>query len=367
MTEKEYWFWLCTVEGIGAVRAGRLLEHFQCPGHIYEAAAGELKKVEGIGEKECTSIINSRNTEKVIERYAKLKEKNIYFVTKADKEYPERLKHIPAPPQALYVKGGLPSEEKISIAVVGARNCSEYGRVTAVRFARELSDAGIQVISGLARGIDGYAHRGAMLGRGSTYGVLGCGIDICYPEENINLYMEMQEKGGIISEYAPGIPGKPGFFPMRNRIISGLSDGILVVEAKERSGALITADLALEQGKAVFAIPGRIGDGLSRGCNNLIRAGAELVECTADLLANYCITMICNRLPAKKYNNLLETKEKIVYASLSYVPKHMNQILGETELLMTEVIEILFSLERRGYIKETAKNYYVVTGVCVTG
>lgn len=360
MSEKEYWYWLLNLEGIGRVKIERLLQYFEHPRNIYEAAYQQLVQIQGIDGKAALSIINGRDADKIKESYAKLSARDIYFVARTDWDYPEKLSRIPQAPFGLYVKGRLPDPTLPAIAIVGARNCSNYGKEAAILFAGRLSDAGIQVISGLARGVDGYAHSGAMRGASPTFGVLGCGIDICYPRENLELYRNMQRNGGIISEYAPGINGIPAYFPMRNRIISGLADGILVIEAKKKSGSLITADLGLDQGKPVFAVPGRFDDVLSRGCNNLIQAGAELVNDPSDILEHYQINRSEKMCSSKKNNYVLETNEKIVYASLSLMPKHPQQIADETDLPVTGVIRELVALELKGYVGQTAKNYYVV-------
>jgi len=192
------------------------------------------------------------------------------------KDYPYRLKNIGDPPLILFYKGKLPDDERPCVAIVGARECSLYGEKTASMFARELSSAGVQIISGMARGVDGISQRGSISVDGNTFGVLGCGVDVIYPEENKDLFADILKDGGIISEFNPGTEPLKQYFPSRNRIISGLSDIVLVVEARKRSGTYITVTQALDQGREVFAVPGRITDALSDGCNNLIAAGAEI-------------------------------------------------------------------------------------------
>lgn len=213
-----------------------------------------------------------------------LREKRIHFVWAGDAEFPERLRNIPDPPFALYYRGRLPQEERTSVGIVGARMASPYGREQARRFAVELAEGGIQIISGMAYGVDGIAGRGALEVSDASFAVLGCGVDICYPKENRSLYEALCERGGVISEYRPGTEPEARLFPPRNRIISALSDALLVVEARERSGTLITVDCALEQGKDVFAVPGRICDARSTGCNELIRQGAGIAVSPKALL-----------------------------------------------------------------------------------
>lgn len=358
MTNKEYWFWLCNLEGIGIKKIQLLLDYFGSPEEVYKDRGKGLEEIKQLTISDKETILNSKNQKRIGENYAKLAEKGIYFVTKEEDRYPKRLHNIYNPPFCLYVKGSLPIEDKVSIAIVGSRNCSAYGRETAKFFAAELAKNGVQIISGLAMGIDGYAHEGALLAEGSTYAVEGCSVDICYPKENFNLYLNMQTKGGVISEYGLNCYPKPWNFPMRNRLISGLSDGILVIEAKEKSGSLITADMGLDQGKNIYSIPGRITDVLSTGCNNLIKMGAKLVTGPEEILEDYGINYkICKKY-VKKNDKYLETKEKIVYAVLSFLPKHMNEIAGETNLSIMELTEILTQLELKNYIRQVGKNYY---------
>ena len=205
----------------------------------------------------------------------KEKPEEIRCVRKEDPDYPGRLKELPDMPGCLYVLGDLPGEEP-SAAIVGARMCSPYGEEQAFRFGKALAANGVQVISGMALGIDGYAQEGALAGGGRTFAVLGCGADVCYPRAHAELYRQIRRTGGILSEALPGEDPKPWYFPRRNRIISGLSDLVLVIEARQKSGSLITVSLGLEQGRSVYAVPGRIGDALSDGCNALIAQGAGI-------------------------------------------------------------------------------------------
>lgn len=199
-------------------------------------------------------------------------------------DYPKRLLNIPDPPLMLFYKGRLPKENELSLAIVGARECSSYGEKVAGMFSKELSVEGVQIISGMARGIDGIAQRSAVDVSGSTFGVLGCGVDVVYPKENADIFETILDKGGLISEFEPGTQPLRRFFPSRNRVISGLSDAVLVVEARKRSGTYITVTQALEQGREVYAVPGRITDALSDGCNNLIASGAGIAVSPEDVL-----------------------------------------------------------------------------------
>ncbi|BCN31542.1 DNA-processing protein DprA [Anaeromicropila herbilytica] len=360
-TEKEYQYWLYSINGIGIKKVAALLDNYNCAKEVFDASENSLKKIGKLNEKDVKAILYRRDIELVKRNYEKLHRKGIHFIIKEEKEYPSRLKHIYDSPNALYVRGKLPKEDEVTISIVGARNCSEYGKELAKYFASEMAKCGIGIISGLARGIDSFSHMGALKSGGITYGILGCGIDWCYPAENISLYMEMIEKGGVISEYGPGISPKPGLFPMRNRIISGMSDGILVVEAKEKSGSLITVDMGLEQGKNVYAIPGKITDPLSTGCNNLIKMGAKLVTNPIEIIDDYIYSKKKIEIQGKNFDNLLETYEKIVYANLSLEPKHLNEIIDETKLDINIVVDTLLSLELKSYVKEVTRNYYSLT------
>ena len=219
------------------------------------------------------------------EQYAQeLEEQDIRFAVYDDPEYPEKLRRITDPPFGLYYYGRLPSNTHPSAAIIGTRMASAYGRDQARRFAREIAREGVQIISGMAIGIDGIAGRGALDVGGDTFAVLGCGVDICYPKENADLYGALLERGGVLSEYPPGSEPQRKMFPSRNRIISGLSDVVLVIEAREKSGTLITVDRALEYGIDVYALPGRVSDKNSRGCNELIRQGAGIATSPRDIL-----------------------------------------------------------------------------------
>lgn len=208
----------------------------------------------------------------------------IGFVSALEEGFPEKLREIPDPPFGIYYKGSMPAENEPAAAIIGARLASGYGREQARRFGRQIGARGISVISGMARGIDGIAQKAALDAGGKSYAVLGCGVDICYPEENRELYERLQQQGGVLSEYPPGMLPIAKLFPPRNRIISGLSDLVLVIEARKRSGTLITVDMALEQGREVYALPGRVSDALSDGCNRLIRQGAGPATCPQDIL-----------------------------------------------------------------------------------
>ncbi len=280
--EKDYACWLSNVPGVGSRSIIKLTEGGMTCKEIYTASAKELSAI--LTSKQISSLEKSRYSWDFEMEARKLQEKGIRFIPYTDPDFPARLRDIPDPPFSLYVKGELPNPVVPSVAIIGARMCSDYGRYMARQFGRGLALSGVQVISGMARGIDGLAQHAALSAGGKSFGILGCGVDICYPEENRDVYEELQKKGGLISEFPPGMEPVSRFFPMRNRIISALSDILLVVEARQKSGTSITVDTALEQGREVLAVPGRVTDRLSDGCNYLISQGAGVAISIEDVL-----------------------------------------------------------------------------------
>lgn len=271
-----------------------------------------------------------------------------------DSRFPERLREIPESPGCIYLKGRLPDPVEMTVGIIGARDGTEYGKMVARTLAKELSEYGISIISGMAYGIDTAAHEGALLGGGKTYAVLGCGVDICYPAINRKLYSKIQEEGGIISEYPEGSPPLPHHFVARNRLIAGLSDILIVVEAKERSGTFITVDRALEQGKQVFVVPGRITDPLSRGCNRLLMEGASLCLSKEDILS--CFSIEAGKDNEKKPN--LKGEEKRIYNALNLEGKHIDALYKELGIPLQSLYSVLVKMEIEGYCESFSSSYY---------
>lgn len=352
-----YEYWLASVYGVSAAKKRSLRERFKSAEEIYNIEEKMLYDLDILKEKEIRAIGEAKKKD-FKEGYYRIAEQGIAFVPYFAKAYPNRLKSIPNPPYALYVKGRLP-EEKFSAAIVGARRCTHYGEEMALMYGEQLAGAGVQIISGMARGIDGSGQRGALNGGGISFGVLGCGVDICYPRENIGLYMDLQKEGGLISEQIPGTKPLPGYFPARNRIISALSDVVLVIEAKERSGSLITADMALEQGKDVYALPGPATSPLSRGCHRLIQQGAGILISPEDLLDEVGVRNKKGAQINNKNEKVLESTENLVYSCLGFIPKGVDCLAKETDLSVREVLEQLITLELQGVAKEISKNYYI--------
>lgn len=361
--EERYEYWFACIEGIGNQKKRILREHFGCAQQLYYIEETKLEKEQILSEKEMTAFNNAREKWKLSEEYQKLSQGEIRFIPYFSEEYPKKLEELPQMPYALFVRGKLPPEGKKYAAIVGARKCSEYGEQMALLFAQRLAEAGIDIVSGMARGIDGAGHRGALNGGGATYAVLGCGADVCYPKEHKGLYRDILKRGGIISEYSPGTSPLPMYFPARNRIISGLSDLVLVIEARHRSGSLITADMALEQGRDVYALPGPVTSALSRGCLELIKQGAGVLISPENLLEelkiSYKISEEDSGKKVMKNKIMLERTENLVYSSVCLYPKSREQIIKETGLGAPEAAGILVSLVLKGYIKEVSKNYYV--------
>lgn len=291
LKENAYWIWLSLIPNLGSIKKQRLLQSFKTPEKIFLASKEELLKVEGIGEKIANEILDNNIRKSVKSHITYMEKNNIQFITIQDDEYPQILKEIYDYPISLYVKGNAKILNSKSIAIVGCRDATIYGQNSAKYFGYNLAKEGICVVSGLAKGIDSYAHIGALGAsgksdsNGKTIAVLGNGLDMIYPQENIELANMIIEKGGaIISEYPLGTKPDKMNFPARNRIVSGMSKGVLVVEAKEKSGTLITVDFALEQGRDVFVVPGNINSVHSVGTNRLIKEGARLVNCYQDLI-----------------------------------------------------------------------------------
>lgn len=358
-SEKEYLYWLYQIPMMGAITMKKIWETYGSFQQVYYIEGRELIERKLLSRKQGESFDQwKKNLNTSIEEYHNLKQKGVRFISILDEDYPQRLRYIYGNPMGLYVKGGLPEEQRPTAAIIGARQCSNYGKEVAQYLGSSLSVAGIQIISGLAAGIDGASHRGAIREGKETYGVLGCGVNICYPRENYPLYRSMETQGGIISECCMGAAPAPKNFPMRNRIISGLSDVIIVVEAKEKSGSLITVELGLEQGKEIYAVPGAITDQLSKGCNHLIKAGAGVVTSPEDIMEYFQIKYEKKLRVHEKSPNLLAKKEKVVYSCLDLRPKFIEQIVTESGLPIGECMTLLLELELGEYIIQTANHYY---------
>jgi DNA processing protein len=381
-----YWYWLCSIPGVSRVKQRSLLSEFGDAKKIYSQEITARNAPYGLSQNDLLNIENSKRDRQVYEEYCALQTKNIKFVHIGAADFPKKLKIIPDPPIGLFVKGRLPDDEVISVAIVGARSCSEYGRSIAYTLGKRFAYMGIQVVSGMALGIDASGQLGCVDGGGDSYAVLGGGVDVCYPRENIGLYTTLTRKGGVISEYLPGFNPRKGTFPERNRLISGLADIVIVVEARKKSGSLITVDHALEQNKEVMAVPGRVNEPLSAGCNELIKSGAMMITCAEDIRNADAVQRWVERYADSEKNNLgtrqsqcnddiendlqvnLETNplasvKNLVYSTTNLYPKDIDTIISESGLDISVVSEQLFELQLSGAIKEVGKNCYVRSGL----
>lgn len=349
--EHFYWFALKSVPQVGNVTFRRLLEQFGTPAKALDASEEELSGIKGVSLA-AAAAIRHHDYRPAAERECELLARSgARIVTLLDADYPRPLLEIPDPPPYLYVKGSLTGLEP-GVAVVGSRRASSYGLLATRRLAGDLAAHGITVVSGMARGVDTAAHRGALSGGGRSVGVLGCGVDVVYPPENRELFAAMAEKGGLVSEFPLGTLPLAENFPRRNRIISGICRGVLVVEAEERSGSLITAQYALEQGREVFAIPGNITCSSSRGTNRLIKQGAKLVETVEDILEELPQQGGSRDLPGGTPAFELTHQEAAIYTILAAAPHHIDDIIVKSSLTVGDVSAILLRLELKGAVQQ---------------
>ncbi len=366
MDNLKYWIWLSSLKIIPS-KKNMLLEYFKDPCILWDADEADLRKTGFINEiviKQLKNIALKRESEKLADE---VYGKGINVVTIKEREYPDNLRNIYDPPVVLYVKGSL-NGCKNRIAIVGSRHPSSYGLKVAEKLAYELSGLGLTVVSGLASGIDGAAHSGALRNSGKTIAVLGCGVDIVYPRENRRLYEKISESGGVVSEYIPGEQPLQYHFPARNRIISGLSYGTIVVEAGEKSGSLITVNYALNQGREVFAVPGNINNINSMGTNRLIREGAKIVTCVYDIIEELEIFIKINDLkPNKSIKDSFNTKlvdlskdEKTILEQLLKEPLYIDVLVEKTGFDIKELNSLLIMMELKGIIEQTPEKLYMV-------
>jgi len=338
---------------IGSVRLENLLEHFQKPENIFKASRQQLSEVVGENIAEKIVSFDSRRLENDL---AEAKKSGIKIITLFCEDYPQILKKIPGPPIVLYLSGGITADDNLGIGIVGSRRASFYGLSSAEKFAAELSAQGITIVSGMARGVDSYAHRGALKVKGRTIAVMGSGFSHIYPPENAGLAKKISESGAVISEFSMDTLPLAQNFPRRNRLISGLSLGVLITEAARNSGALITADFALEQGREVFALPGRIDSCGSIGANALLKQGAKLVTCCADILEelNLVFPNIIKKpdIPVIKQKIACEKDEGILYGCISRQAITMDDLVEKTSFSSGQVASLILKLQFKKLIKE---------------
>lgn len=368
--DKAYMHWLYRAVGMGNSRLIQNLLQLGHPAEIYEMAKSRMlsEKIGSRYKAKAERIEESAAHCDVAAEYDEMTARGISFVSIVEDGYPDKLKSVPDAPGALYYAGKLPKNEERTVAIIGARNCSEYGRAMARQFGEVLADAGIQVVSGMARGIDGIGQQAVLDAGGYSLGVLGCGVDICYPRENRQLYERLIAEGGICSEYPPKTPPRAVLFPPRNRIISGLCDSVLVIEAKERSGTLITVDMALEQGRDVYALPGRTTDPLSKGCNMLIRQGAGIVISPQELLKELKPDFAGLAADRQQSVMLPEGVRGQLLQLLDYQPMSMEILQSKyakiygSRISISELCYELLQLCADGFAVQVSGSYYVRKG-----
>jgi DNA processing protein len=360
ISDIKYWIWFGSLVNASVRVKYRLLKHFRDPALLWEASEAELR-----GSGLCTRRTIAHLTDKVARRntekaFESVKRCDAGIITIYDKAYPELLKHIADPPLVLYCRGKLETDAAY-IAVVGSRRATWYGLEMAKRLSKELAEHGVTIVSGMARGVDSQAHRGALETGGRTIAVLGCGIDTAYPPENRTLMNEIIQHGAVISEYLPGTRPVQYNFPARNRIISGISLGVTIVEAGEKSGSLITADYALEQGREVFAVPGNINSHNSAGTNRLIRDGAKIVTGVGDILDELKIShSIQNSYNCTKKQAVMKLTgdEKTIAQRLLNGPVHLDVISRDCGINVQLASSILLMLELSGFVEQLPGKFY---------
>jgi len=364
----KYWIALKSVLGVGHVTFAALLEGFGSVPAIFGAPVAELKEIKGVSGKIAEAIVHFQDWPKVQAELELLDKKKVAIVTCRDALYPQKLLNVYDRPPYIYVRGKLTADD-INIAMVGSRAASAYGKYTTEKLSRELAFKGATVVSGMARGIDSAAHRGAISARGRTIAVLGSGLDVIYPPENKKLFEEIVENGAVVSEFPLGTPPLSPNFPARNRIISGMSYGVVIVEAGEKSGSLITARLALEQGREVFAVPGSIDSAGSRGTNKLIKQGAKLIENTEDILEEI-LPQIERKKPLKGFSapetlnvsspcaEKLNAAEQKLYDLVSQKRMHIDDLISVTGFSSADILSALTTMELKGIVRQHPGKFF---------
>ena len=346
-----YWLALSLTPGVGSTLFKRLLDRFNSPEAVFHTTLGELSEVEGLGEKVAKEILKGpKDVEKELKQ---IEEAGAKTLTIRDELYPRRLREIYDPPPLLYIRGELKKEDDFAVSIVGSRKTSPYGRWITEKISRELARQGTTIVSGMARGIDAVAHMGAISEDGRTVAVLGCGVDVIYPPENKSLFRGIIDHGAILSEFPMGAPPEGGHFPKRNRIISGLSLGVVVIQAGAKSGSLITAGYALEQGREVFAVPGNVGGASSQGTHRLIKEGAKLVESSEDILDELLPQWRKEKEADRETERAgpdLSNEESALFELLTETPLHIDGIIRESRLEPGRVSSLLLNLELKGLV-----------------
>lgn len=357
MERYRHWLALNRVKGIGPVLYRRLLDAFETPAAVFAVGEGDLFKVDGVSPEVAAGILGFSDFEWVDREIEEIDKAGASLVSLHDPDYPPLLAAIYDPPPLLYIKGGLEGDRHL-MAVVGSRKTTPYGKKAAEQISQGLAAHGITVVSGFARGIDAFAHQSALAEGGRTIAVVGCGVERIYPAEHKELYERIVEQGAVVSEFPMGALPEAHHFPRRNRIISGLSLGCVVVEAAMESGSLITARFALEQGREVFAVPGPIFSKTSAGTHQLIGSGAKLINGIDDILEEL-FPALRRQARAPEALTPLEGEEAALYQLLSLEPKHIDQVILESARTPSAVSGLLLTLELKGVARQLAGKFYV--------
>ncbi len=361
MDKSDIYLLLWCIDGVGYKTIKNIEEYTGDINKIWEYDSKDIRNMKFISEKAIKNIVKYKTKSYLDDINEKLNKCGMKYVTVDQDSYPEKLKNIFDPPYVLFYRGNRDVLDNFSIAVVGSRKATGYGAMCAQKFSKELSEQGVSVISGMAYGIDSRSHEASLAGKGKTVAVLGSSVDRPYPIRNKGLMERIIENNGaVISEYPPETNALPGFFPMRNRIISGISNGVLIVEAAKKSGSLITMDYALEQGKNVFAVPGNINSRMSEGTNTIIREGAKLVTCIKDILEEYDIKTCIHKRKFKEDAKLSELEKKIVKLLKINGSMHVDLICANTGICIKDVLGVLNILQIKGIVLELGGNVYSV-------
>ena len=365
MDSREAFVALNMIEGIGPVRARQLLEHFADAPAILSASAGQLQKVQGIGAETAAAIAAWEKNVDLTGELKRINEFGCQIVIQSDENYPEHLRQIYDPPLVLYVKGTLLAKDKNAVAMVGSRMTTHYGMEAARKLAFQLAYVGVTIVSGGARGIDTAAHQGALHAKGRTVAVLGTGINLVFPSENVELFEQIAAQGALVTQFPFNRKADKQSFPIRNRLVAGMTLGTVVVEANLTSGALITARMAADNGRQVFAVPGRIDSPRSKGCHDLIKNGAKLCESAEDILCEFEYLFPASNRPSllKEGDAMpaftLSTNEQAVYDTLSEEESAIDEVIRRSGLAPSAVSVALLGLEMKRLIRQLPGKLFV--------
>ncbi len=355
LIERNAWLALGLIPEVGAATFHRLVQGLGSAEAVLTAKAGALEQVPGISQQVARAVVSFPWRDALDRELRVIETRGLGLIRFGDEGYPELLAAIHSPPPILYVRGTIEPKDRVAVAIVGSRQASQYGSAMAEQISGELAERGVTIVSGMARGIDAAAHRSALRAAGRTIAVLGCGLGVTYPPEHAELADQIADHGALISEFPIFTPPKPGHFPQRNRIISGLARGVVVIEAGLKSGAMITANYALEQGREVFAVPGQVTSRSSRGCHQLIKAGAKLTEGWEDIWEEIelqvapGVQVVRDLTPVSRS---LAQEEILIIDALEAGPMQIDDLIGRTRLPAGQMASLLLSLMLKGMIEE---------------